>query len=74
MKQLFSALLLLSLLLSPAISSAAYLLLLKNGGRLTTPQYWVEGRRIYFFYASGIVGVEKEAIDRIERRDRKSVV
>ncbi|MFZ3115868.1 MAG: hypothetical protein WA133_13125 [Syntrophales bacterium] len=56
------------LLFVPASGEAAYLLLLKNGGRLTTPLYWVEGRQFYFFYAGGVVGVEKGEIVRIEKR------
>jgi len=67
MKKVFLALIISSLLFVPAIGEAAYLLLLKNGGRLTTPLYWVEGRQLYFFYAGGVVGVEKGEIVRIEK-------
>ncbi len=68
MKKVFLALIFSSILFVPAIGEAAYLLLLKNGGRLTTPLYWVEGRQLYFFYAGGVVGVEKGEIVRIEKR------
>ncbi len=68
MKKVFLALIISVLLFVPASGEAAYLLLLKNGGRLTTPLYWVEGRQLYFFYAGGVVGVEKGEIVRIEKR------
>lgn len=57
-----------SLIFVPPICDASYLLLLKNGGHLTTPLYWVEGRQLYFFYAGGVVGVEKGEVIRIEKR------
>ena len=68
MKKVFLAWIISVLLFVPASGEAAYLLLLKNGGRLTTPLYWVEGRQLYFFYAGGVVGVEKGEIVRIEKR------
>lgn len=55
----------------PAVSGASYLIRLKNGGELATPMYWVEGKQIKFYYGSGIVGIERVVVDRIEMSDKK---
>lgn len=68
MKKVFLALFILPFLFVPAVGDASYLLRLKNGGRLTTPLYWVEGGKLYFFYAGGVVGIEKKEVDRLEKR------
>ena len=54
-------------LLWTSIGDASYLLRLKNKGRVVTPMYWVEGDKIYFSYAGGVAGMEKEEIDKIEK-------
>lgn len=69
MKKTFLVLLSFSFILAPAASNAAYLLLLKNGGRLVTPHYWVEGRQLCFYFAGGIVGVDRGEINRVERHN-----
>lgn len=61
------------LFLIPAVSNASYLILLKNGGELVTPLYWVEGNQIKFYYLNGIVGVGKDFVSRIEKSDRETV-
>ncbi len=68
MKKAFLALIILPLLFIPAVSGASYLLLLKNGGRLTTSHYWGEGRQLYFYYVGGIVGIDRGEVNRVERR------
>jgi len=55
------------LFLIPAVSDAAYLIRLKNGGELTTPRYWVEGKQVYFYYGGGIAGIEKNSVRKIEK-------
>jgi soluble cytochrome b562 len=57
----------------PAAGDAAYLLRLKNGGELTTDQYWLEGGQIFFFYAGGIAGIEKGQIAGIEKQMVKRI-
>jgi len=51
---------------SPAMSEF-YVIRLKNGGSLATPLYWSESSKVYFFYAGGTVGVEKQTIERVEK-------
>ena len=57
----------LSFLAFPAAGDASYLILLKNGGKLTTPRYWSEGNQIKFYIYGGIVGIKKDSIQRIEK-------
>jgi len=52
---------------TPAMSEFYYVIQLKNGGTLATPLYWSEGKQVYFFYAGGTVGVENQAIERVEK-------
>jgi len=66
MKKMLAAITLFSLLLLPAASDASFLILLKNGGQLTTPLYWIEGRMILFYYAGGVAGMERKEVERIE--------
>ena len=54
------------LLLAPAAGESAHLILLKNGGRLPTPAYWFDGSRIFFYYAGGVAGMERNEVARIE--------
>lgn len=69
MKKNILCLFILVLILAPAISDAAYLIRLKNGGQLTTPAYWSEGNWIIFYCIGGTAGIEKSEIGRIERDD-----
>lgn len=55
-----------------ALSDTYYRILLKNGGRLTTPTYWQKDSQTYFIYANGIVGVEKNLIKSIEKYERET--
>ena len=70
MKKPILSMIILLLLLMPAVSNASYLIRLKNGGELATPRYWVEGKQVNFYYLGGIVGVEKDFINKIEKSDR----
>jgi len=66
MKKTISSLVILLMFLVPALGDAAYLLRLKNAGRVVTSMYWFEGNKIYFNYAGGVAGMERKEIDRIE--------
>lgn len=66
MKKMLALLVIFILLLIPAAGDASFLILLKNGGRLTTPLYWIEGRMILFYYAGGIAGMERKEVERVE--------
>jgi len=66
MKKTISSLVILLMFLVPALGDAAYLLRLKNAGRVVTSMYWFEGNKIYFNYAGGVAGMERREIDRIE--------
>ena len=57
----------LSFLAFPAAGDASYLILLKNGGKLTTPRYWSEGNQIKFYIYGGIVGIKKDSVRKIEK-------
>ncbi|MDP2720063.1 MAG: hypothetical protein Q8P44_09635, partial [Dehalococcoidia bacterium] len=63
-------------LTSPSLakSEVYHLLRLKNGGELVTPRYWVENSQLFFFYAGGIVGIEKQSVDRVEKREIERTV
>ena len=37
---------------------------------MATPMYWVEGKQTKFYYLGGIVGVEKDFINSVEKSDR----
>ena len=74
MKKLILLLAMVYLLLpASALSDTYYLILLKNGGRLSTPRYWREGAQLYFYYLGGTVGIEKGEIDRIEKYQRDTI-
>ena len=55
----------------PGTSDASYLIRLKNGGELITSLYWLEGNQMFFFYGSGIAGIERIVVDRVERSEKK---
>jgi len=65
LEKLLLSLCLLSLL-APAVGNAAYVIHLRNGGKMATPQYWKEGQRVLFFVPAGVVGIEERMISRIE--------
>ena len=65
MKKIISTMILLLLFLLPVTSEAFYRILLKNGGQVATPFYWSEGRFMYFYFAGGVAGVERKAVDRV---------
>lgn len=69
MKKTTSAIIVLFLFLIPALGSSSYLIRLKNGRQLTTPAYWFEGRRIFFYIAGGTAGMERTEIDGIEEHE-----
>lgn len=69
MKKIISTVILLLLFLIPVTSEAFYRILLKNGGQVATPFYWSEGRFMYFYFAGGVAGVERKAVDRVLRNE-----
>lgn len=71
MKKTISATVVFLLVLIPAVSDAAYLIRLKNGGELVTPRYWAEGNQMFFFYEGGTAGIERTIIDRIEKYEKE---
>ncbi|MBU2026082.1 MAG: hypothetical protein KJ814_00475 [Proteobacteria bacterium] len=73
MKKTISALIILLMFLVPVGGGASYLIRLKNGGQLATSLYWFEGKWIFFYYAGGIAGMEKDLISKIEKSDRETV-
>ncbi len=48
--------------LFPAISSASYIILLKNGGQFVTSKYWQEEDEIKFYVGGAVMGIEKDAV------------
>jgi hypothetical protein len=46
---------------------ADFQILLKNGGKIMTSHYWYEKNEIRFYYLGGVVGIEKNAVRKIER-------
>jgi len=46
---------------------ADFQILLKNGGKIMTSHYWYEKNEIRFYYLGGVVGMEKNAVRKIER-------
>lgn len=74
MKKMLAALVIFILLLITAAGEASFLILLKNGGRLTTPMYWIEGRMILFYYAGGIAGMERKDVERVEKYEEQTGV
>ncbi|MBU0575060.1 MAG: hypothetical protein KJ704_02305, partial [Proteobacteria bacterium] len=70
MKKTISALIILLMFLVPVGGGASYIIRLKNGGELRTPLYWLEGNQIFFFYGSGIAGIERIVVDRVERSEK----
>jgi hypothetical protein len=71
MKKTISALIILLMFLVPVGGGASYLIRLKNGGQLSTPMYWAEGKWILFPCVGGTAGMEGKEIDRIERDERE---
>ena len=67
MKKTISALIIFLMFLVPALSNASHIIRLKNGGQLTTPGYWTEGKWVFFFCVGGTAGIERSVIERIER-------
>lgn len=59
-----------ALYLHPAPAWASYLIKLKNGKEFVTSRYWEEGERIMFYTSGGTLGIEKDAISKIEESDR----
>jgi hypothetical protein len=62
-----TVIILLSFSAFPAAGDASYLILLKNGGKLTTPRYWSEGDQIKFYIYGGIAGIKKDSVGKIEK-------
>jgi hypothetical protein len=60
------------LFLISALGDASYLIKLKNGRQLATPEYWFEGKLIFLYYAGGITGMERAEIEKIEKYDNET--
>lgn len=52
--------------LLPALGDASYVIHLKNGGRLVTPQYWEEDGYVKLSVAGGVMGIETDTVLKIE--------
>lgn len=70
MKKLLFTILCLSILVIPATGMSSYYIELKNGSTFFTYHYWEEGNQVMFYTYGGVLGVEKEAVSRIEESDR----
>jgi len=53
-------------LIWPGLSTAAYLIQLRNGRHVATSQYWKEGHTIMFATAGGVGGVPESAVLQIQ--------
>jgi len=66
-KYAFLCSIIISGLMVPAIGDSAYKIHLKNGGQLSTSQYWEENQELKFCVSDGVMGVEKDMVKRIEK-------
>lgn len=66
---IFSIACVILLLHIPAAGHCNYAIHLKNGGRFLTPHYWEQGQEILFYTTTGVLGVEKQTVRKIERTD-----
>jgi hypothetical protein len=69
MKRLILIIVIVLFIAYPLVSTATYLIQLKNGGRYVTFQYWEEGDEIKFYYHGGVLGFRKSLIKSIEETD-----
>jgi len=68
MKKLTLVIFLLFLFLTvPATGHAAYIIHLKNGGQIGTPYYWKENQELKLYVPGGVVGIEKDNVQKIEK-------
>lgn len=56
-------------LIHPFVSLAASLIHLKNGRSLIAEQHWEEGNEVRFYLYGGMVGIQKDFIQKIEQSD-----
>ena len=62
-------------LLTPSLSTARYIIKLKNGREIITERYWNEGSKVMFERDSGVLGVNKDQVVEItEEKPRTSGV
>jgi hypothetical protein len=59
--------------LVPTEGQTSYILWLKNGGKFSTPGYWVEKGWIYFYCTGGVAGIEEKGVDTIEMLEDISI-
>ena len=59
-------------LLSPSLSTARYIIKLKNGREIITERYWNEGNKVMFERDSGVLGVSKDQIVEIKEEETKT--
>src|SRR5262245_41310300 len=64
--QVLSIVICLVALVWPSLSTASYLIQLRNGRHVATSQYWKEGHTIMFYTAGGVGGVPESAVLRIQ--------
>lgn len=62
----------LSVLILPAAGDAAFIIHLKNGGRIETPHCWEENHELRFYFGNGVAGIERNSVARIEKTDGNS--
>jgi len=53
------------LVLSPVAVGADFLIILKNGSRFTTPEYWHTYEELRFYYLGGTVGIKRSTVKKI---------
>jgi hypothetical protein len=67
--QVFATLVCLVTLAQPSLSTAAYLIHLRNGRQVRTFHYWQQDHRIMFYTAGGVGGVAASAVLQIQTID-----
>ncbi len=55
----------LCLSISPVAAGADFLIILKNGSRFTTPEYWHTYEELRFYYLGGTVGIKRSTVKKI---------
>jgi hypothetical protein len=66
-KIILSVLILISVFAFPLLSYASYIIHLKGGGQYITTKYWEEDDQIKFFVSGGTMGIDKDAVRKIEK-------
>ena len=69
MKKLLTAIVSATFLFLPITGFAAYIIHLKDGGKIVTDQYFEEGDQIKFRRYGGIIGIKKNSVLKIEQTE-----